>query len=89
MGRFRVEVKRSAVKEIEALSGRDIKTVLDKIFSLADNPRPHDCQKLSGREQYRIRCGDYRILYYIEDDVLIVYIVKVGHRKDVYRGGGR
>ena len=86
MGRFRVEVKRSAVKEIEALPGRDIKVVLDKISSLADNPRPYGCQKLSGREQYRIRRGDYRILYYIEDDVLIVYIVKVGHRKDVYRG---
>ena len=85
MGRYRVEVKRSAVKEIEVLSNRDIKAILDKIFSLADNPRPYDCQKLSGREQYRIRRGDYRILYYIEDDVLIVYIVKVGHRKDVYR----
>ena len=89
MGRYRVEVKRSAVKEIEALPSRDIKTVLDKIFSLSDNPRPYDCQKLSGREQYLIRRGDYRILYYIEDDVLIVYVVKVGHRKDIYRGGGR
>ena len=85
MGRYRIEIKRSAVKEIEALPGRDIKAVLDKIFFLANNPRSYDCQKLSGREQYRIRCGDYRILYYIEDDVLIVYIVKVGHRKDVYR----
>ena len=84
MGRYRVEVKRSAVKEIEALSSRDMKAVLDKISSLADNPRPHNCQKLSGREQYRIRRGNYRILYYIEDDILIVYIVKVGHRKDVY-----
>ena len=84
MGRYRIEVKRSAVKEIEALPGKVIKAVLDKISSLADNPRPHDCQKLSGREQYRIRRGDYRILYYIEDDVLIVSVVKVGHRKDVY-----
>ena len=84
MGRYRVEIKRSAVKEVEALPGKDIKAVLDKIFSLADNPRPYDCQKLSGREQYRIRRGNYRILYYIEDAVLVVYIVKVGHRKDVY-----
>ena len=84
MGRYRVEVKRSAVKEIEALPSKDIKAVLDKIASLADNPRPYDCQKLSGREQYRIRRGNYRILYYIEDDIQIVYIVKVGHRKDVY-----
>ncbi|MFA5393730.1 MAG: type II toxin-antitoxin system RelE/ParE family toxin [Candidatus Ratteibacteria bacterium] len=89
MGNYRIEIKISAVKEIENLPDRDIKAVFDKIASLAENPRPHDCQKLSGREQYRIRRGDYRILYYIEDDVLIVYIVKVGHRKDVYRGGGR
>ena len=87
MGRYRIEVKSSAAKEIEVLPGRDIKAVLRKISSLADNPRPHDCQKLSGREQYRIRCGDYRILYYIEDDALIVCIVKAGHRKDVYRRG--
>jgi len=84
MGRYKVEVKRSAVKEIEALPDKGIRAVLDRIFSLADNPRPYDCQKLSGREQYRIRHGNYRILYNIEDDVLIVYIVKVGHRKDVY-----
>jgi mRNA interferase RelE/StbE len=84
MGRYKIEIKRSAVKEIEALPGKDIRAVLRKIFSLADNPRPYNCQKLSGREQYRIRCGYYRILYYIEDDVLIVYIVKVGHRKNVY-----
>lgn len=84
MGRYKVEVKRSAVKEIEALPGKGIRAVLDRIFSLADNPRPYDCQKLSGREQYRIRRGNYRILYNIEDDVLIVCIVKVGHRKDVY-----
>jgi len=84
MGRYKVEVKRSAVKEIAALPDKGIRAVLDRIFSLADNPRPYDCQKLSGREQYRIRHGNYRILYNIEDDVLIVYIVKVGHRKDVY-----
>ena len=86
MGKYRVEIKKSAIKEIEHLSRRDIRDVLDKIFSLAENPRPHDCKKLSGQEKYRVRCGDYRIVYSIEDDVLVVYVVKVGHRKDVYRG---
>lgn len=86
MGKYRIEIKKSAVKEIEHLPRRDMKAVLDEIASLAENPRPQGSQKLSGQDKYRIRCGDYRILYSIEDDVLIVFIVKVGHRKDVYRG---
>ena len=86
MGRYRLEIKKSAVKEIERLPRKDMKAVLDKIESLSDNPRPHDCKKLSAQEKYRVRCGNYRILYSIEDDILIVFVVKVGHRKDVYRG---
>jgi len=85
MGKYRIEIKKSAVKEIERLSRHDMKAVLDMIASLAENPRPHGSKKLSGGEKYRIRCGDYRILYAIEDNILIVFIVKVGHRKDVYR----
>lgn len=88
MGKYSIEIKKSAVKEIEHLPRKDAKAVVDKIASLADNPRPHGCQKLSGQEKYRIPCGNYRILYSIEDDILIVYVVKVGHRKDVYRHGG-
>jgi len=84
MGRYKIEIKRSAVKEIENLPGKEIRAVLDKISSLADNPRPYNCQKLSGREQYRVRCGNYRILYSIIDESLIVYVVKAGHRKNVY-----
>ena len=85
MAKYRVEIKRSAAKEIGNLPKRDLKKIFEKIASLTNNPRPHDCQKLSAQEKYRIRCGDYRILYTIEDDVLVVYVVKVGHRKDVYR----
>jgi len=86
MGRYRLEIKKSAVKEIERLPRKDMKAVLERIESLSDNPRPHDCKKLSAQEKYRVRCGNYRILYSIEDDILIVFVVKVGHRKDVYRG---
>lgn len=86
MGKYRVEIKKSAVKEIEHLPRRDIKAVLEKIESFSDNPRPHDCKKLSTQEKYRVRCGNYRILYSIEDNILIVFVVKVGHRKNVYRG---
>lgn len=86
MGRYKLEIKKSAAKEIERLPSKDMKAVLEKIESLSDNPRPHDCKKLSAQEKYRVRCGSYRILYSIEDNILIVFVVKVGHRKDVYRG---
>lgn len=85
MGKYKVEIKRSAVKEIENLPKRDLKAVIDKIASLSQDPRPHGCKKLSGQEKYRVRLGDYRILYAIEDAILIVYVVKAGHRKDAYR----
>ena len=85
MEKYKIEIKRSAVKEIEHLPRKDILAILDRIRSLALEPRPRDCKKLSGQEKYRVRCGNYRILYQIEDDILIVLIVKVGHRKDVYR----
>jgi len=85
MGKYRIEIKRSAAKEIKHLPPLDLKKILAKIESFSENPRPADCVKLSAEEKYRVRCGDYRILYAIEDDVLVVTVVRVGHRKDVYR----
>lgn len=85
MEKYRIEIKKSAVKEIENLPRKELQKVLSKIASLAENPRPNDCKKLSAEEKYRIRCGNYRILYSIADDVLTVFVVKVGQRKDVYR----
>lgn len=87
MVRYKIEIKKSAAKEIEHLPRKDLESILEKISSLAKNPRPYNCKKLSGQEKYRVRCGDYRILYSIEDTILIVIVVKVGHRRDVYRGG--
>ena len=87
MARFEILIKRSAAKEIEAISRKkDRQPILQEIRQLAEDPRPPGCQKLSGRDRYRIRQGPYRIVYSIEDDRLIVYAVKVGHRSDVYRG---
>ena len=86
MAKYSIEIKGSAAKEIENLPKRELQTVLHKIHSLTENPRPHGYEKLSGQDKYRVRCGDYRVLYTIEDIVLIVCVVKVGHRKDVYRG---
>ncbi len=86
MARFEVLIKRSAVKEIDAIPRKkDRQRVVERIRRLADDPRPPGCHKLSGHDRYRIRQGSYRILYSIEDEQLMVYVVKVGHRRDVYR----
>ena len=83
---YRVEVERSAKKELTALPKRDQRPVGLAIDSLADNPRPEGVRKLTGTEDaYRLRVGDYRIVYQIADNVLTVFVVRVGHRKDVYR----
>lgn len=86
MASYKVELKRSAAKEIEAIANKqDRQRIVERIASLADDPRPAGSQKLSSRNSYRIRQGRYRIVYTIEDDRLVVVVVKVGHRRDVYR----
>lgn len=86
MGRYSVLIKPSAVKEIEAVPRKkERQRIVERIRQLESDPRPAGCQKLSGQDRYRIRQGQYRIVYGVEDDRLIVYVVRVGHRKDVYR----
>ena len=85
MESYRLEVKRSAAKEIGDLPKADCQRVVAKIQRLASNPRPNGCEKLSGAEKYRIRQGDYRILYEIDDSTKLVTIVKVGNRREIYR----
>ena len=85
MASYSVLVKRSATKELADLPLRDRQRVVARIEGLALDPRPSGCEKLSGEEKYRIRQGDLRILYEIDDRKTIVMIVKLGHRRDVYR----
>ena len=86
MARYRLLIKPSAVKDIEAIPlKRDRQRVVERISKLADDPRPSGSEKISGQDKYRVRQGRYRILYTIEDQDLLVQVVKVGHRKDVYR----
>jgi mRNA interferase RelE/StbE len=87
VARYSVRIKRSAAREIEAISAKkDRQRVVRRIAALGEEPRPSGCEKLSGREdRYRVRQGAYRIVYSIADFDLIVWVVKVGHRKDVYR----
>lgn len=86
MASYRVLLKRSVLKDLEPLPAKDRARVLDRIGALADDPRPRGCEKLSALERYRVRVGDYRIIYSIEDAELVVWVVRVGHRRDVYRG---
>jgi len=85
VARYNIEIKKSAVKELEAIPRKDLSRIMNRIGALADEPRPEGSKKLSGEEKYRIRQGQYRILYAIEDDILVVYVVKVARRKDAYR----
>jgi len=84
VARYSLRIKRTARKELESIATKsDRGRIIKRIESLADNPRPPGALKLSGRERYRIRQGRYRILYTIEDAVLIVHVIKIGDRKDV------
>ncbi len=85
MASYELVFKRSVAKDLRALPKQDIKRILQRVRALADDPRPAGCEKLSGFERYRIRQGMYRIVYEIEDRRLLVGIVKVAHRRDVYR----
>ena len=87
MEKYRVSIKRSAVKEIEAIPRKkERRRIIRRIGQLADNPRPPGSSQLSGHDRYRIRQGVYRIVYAIDDVEIVVVVVKVGHQKDVYRG---
>ena len=85
MAKYEIVLRKSVRKDLEPIPKRDVRRVLDDIAELAKNPRPPQSRKLSGSEKYRLRCGVYRVLYEIQDAVLIVCVVKVGHRREVYR----
>jgi mRNA interferase RelE/StbE len=85
MGKYRVLIRRSASDELSSIQKRDLRRIVERIRSLADEPRPQGCEKLSVRERYRIRQGDYRIVYSIDDAGRTVEVFKVGHRREIYK----
>ena len=87
MASYKVRIKASAAKEVEAIEPKKVRIqVVERICRLAGNPRPLGCEKLAGRaDRYRVRQGVYRIVYSVADEVLTIFVVKVGHRSDVYR----
>jgi mRNA interferase RelE/StbE len=85
MAAYKVYFRASVEKDFASIPRSDLKKILQRIKTLAENPRPPGCEKLTGQDRYRVRQGRYRIVYSIHDDELTVWIVKVGHRKDIYR----
>ena len=85
MASYSVLIKASAAKELERLPDKPRRQIAKKIHALAEHPRPVGCEKLTGDELYRIRQGDYRVVYSIEDMALTVLIIRVGNRREVYR----
>ncbi len=85
MARYSLLFKRSISKDLRSIPKQDVRRILKRIDLLADDPRPSGSEKLSTQELYRIRQGRYRIIYEIQDIVLIVVVVKIGKRSDVYR----
>ena len=85
MAAYKLFFKKSVEKDFDTIPKKDLKKILDRISTLAENPRPPGCEKLTGNERYRLRQGRYRIVYSIQDVELTVWVIKVGHRKDIYR----
>ena len=82
---YGIEILRSAQKQLARIDRHDHQRIFDAIRALADNPRPPGCKKLSGRPAWRIRIGPYRVIYEVHDDRLIVLVVAIGDRKEIYR----
>lgn len=85
MAGYKIYFKRSVEKDFNGIPKKDLKRILNRIELLAEDPRPPGCEKMTGQQRYRLRQGRYRILYSIQEDELTIWVVKVGHRKDIYR----
>ncbi len=85
MAAYKLFFKESVEKDFGSIPKKDLAKILSRIRGLADNPRPPGCEKLTGQERYRVRQGRYRLVYSVQDKALTIWIVKIGHRKDIYR----
>jgi mRNA interferase RelE/StbE len=83
--KYRVLIKPSALKELDSIPKRDLKRIVERVRNFSEIPRPPGCEELSGEDRYRVRQGPYRIVYSIDDKSHEVLVVKVGHRREVYR----
>jgi mRNA interferase RelE/StbE len=83
--RYRVTIKRSAEKELDRIGAHTQSRILTRISDLQEQPRPEGSEKLQGQENYRIRIGDYRVIYTVHDREKLVEIIKIGNRKEIYK----
>ncbi|MFZ2055085.1 MAG: type II toxin-antitoxin system RelE/ParE family toxin [Candidatus Aminicenantales bacterium] len=85
MGKYKILIRKSAADELARIPMKDLRRIVKRIRSLGEQPRTHGSEKLSVQERYRIRQGDYRIVYSIDDGARTVEVFKIGHRKEIYR----
>jgi mRNA interferase RelE/StbE len=85
MAKYRLVFRKSVAKDLRSIPNKDVARILQRLERLQENPRPADSEKLSGQERYRIRQEAYRVVYEVQDELLAVTVVKVGHRKHVYK----
>ena len=85
MARFELRFKRSVLKDLRGMPGKDVRRILKRIDALARDPRGEGCIKLTVKEYYRVRVGNYRVVYEIRDSELVILVIKVGHRSMIYR----
>ncbi len=85
MAKYKITFKKSVTKDLRSIPNADITRILERINKLSDNPRAPGCIKLTGDNKYRVRQGIYRIIYQIRDNTLVINIVKIAHRSNVYK----
>ena len=85
MAGYKIYFRASVEKDFRTIPKKNLSKIIVRIADLSVNPRPQGCEKLTGQERYRLRQGQYRIIYSIQDLDLTVWVVKIGHRKDIYR----
>jgi mRNA interferase RelE/StbE len=85
MENYKLVFRKSVSKDLRSIPNKDVARILQRLEWLQENPRPADSEKLSGQERYRIRQGVYRVVYGVEDELLVVTVVRVGRRKHVYK----
>ena len=85
MAGYEILFRESVYKDLHAIPKTDLRKILSRIERLAEDPRPAGCQRLTGADVYRVRQGVYRIVYSIHDRTMVIHVVRVGHRREVYR----
>lgn len=83
--KFAIQIKRNAQKALAKIHSNDQQKIIDTIYQLADIPFPSGCKKLKGKEAWRIRIGNYRVIYEIENHELLIFVIEIGHRQEIYK----